>query len=552
MNGTRPSGRAPWFAGLALAAATPPAWFPGAEWLVLVGLAAWFLVAVDDRRPTWHSYVLGCVHMAVFSWSVRHVLVFAWVMIVLLGGLYYALVRVAVRSLPRPVAAPGFAIAVAASCWLRANMPEIWYPHGQPCQALWQWPALLHSVVVGGEALANGLLAWLAASLGALWCSWRIGMPGWSAACRGVAIALGAGVAATVAGRLVAAGRGEPATGPITVAAIEPGFHLHQELSPLPMAQRGARFQQLFDERLLRPTRELLAAPQPPDVVLWPESSVFDEVATADIRAGTARVRALLGRFAGQRAQLLLGMNVVGDGKGKPTPAAVQVELPGARIVGHQEKRCLVPGGEFQPFLHWLPDDVAATLAGWFAAALGSLPDAAPGAELPPLTAAGVKFGALLCYDNAFPGPAAAQVAAGARWLCVLSNESWYEGGGELAQLMAMTVLRALETGTPIVRCTQDGWTGFVDAAGHLAAALPVQPAPQPVPRILRASFVLGPGQLPPLAWLRQGTGPAAALALLAMLLHGAWRWARLRAARTAPRAAFLPGRPGGEHGSGS
>ena len=49
----------------------------------------------------------------------------------------------------------------------------------------------------------------------------------------------------------------------------------------------------------------------------------------------------------------------------------------------------------------------------------------------PPLeTAAGVKFGTLICYDNAFPGPSREQVASGARLLVVISNETWFAGGG--------------------------------------------------------------------------------------------------------------------------
>ena len=104
-------------------------------------------------------------------------------------------------------------------------------------------------------------------------------------------------------------------------------------------------------------------------------------------------------------------------------------------------------------------------------------------------------------------------------------------------QLQAMTVVRALENGTPIVRCTQDGWSGLVGADGRVLAALPVAPAPQPHARNLRVDVPLGPGRTPPLAWLRWGTGPAAALALGALLAHAFARWARLASARSTSRA---------------
>jgi apolipoprotein N-acyltransferase len=158
----------------------------------------------------------------------------------------------------------------------------------------------------------------------------------------------------------------------------------------------------------------------------------------------------------------------------------------------------------------------------------------------------------LMCYDNAFPGPSAAQVLAGARFLCVLSNESWFEGGGELTQLVAMTVVRALETATPLVRCTQDGYSVAVDAGGRVLAELPVLPSPQAAARILRVDLPLGAGRLPSMAWLRSAAGPVMAVLLLAMLTHGLLRWAKLRAARTASRPVGGTGDPGSAHGSGS
>lgn len=530
-----PSGWLPLLGGLLLAASTPPAWGPGAELLVVPALAVWYQVAVDARRPGWHSYALGCLHMACFSWSVHHVLVFAWVMIALLGGVYYLMVKWAVRSLAPRFAAAGFALAVAGACWLRANMPDIHYPHGQPCHALWQWPWLLRPVVIGGEPLVNALLAYAGAVLARLAASWRLGSPAWSSARGSVALALGGWFVAVSAAPFV---QGGAATSPpVRVAAVEPGFHPFEWLS-LPRDAQKPAFRRFLEERLLAPTRQVLAEAAPPTVVLWPESSLWDAFVRADVDAGRARAGSIAGRLPTSAATLVFGANVDDGPDGLPTPAALAVELPSAHVIARQEKRVLVPGGEFQPLLGWLPDAVSDALRRWFHEALGSLPEALPGRELPPVRRGdGVPFGILLCYDNAYPGPAAAQVAQGARWLAVLSNEAWYEGGAELTQLMAQTVVRALETGTPIVRCTQDGWSGHVAADGRVVASLPVAPAPQPSARILRAEVVPGAGVLPPLAWLRGGAGPTSAIGLALLLLHALLGWARLRAARTASRA---------------
>ncbi len=530
--------------GLALAVATPPAVIPGAEFLVVAGLAAWFVLARDERRSCWFSYLLGCVHMAWFSWSVHHVLLPAYLAIVVLGGGYFVLGTAALRAVARRWQVPAFAVVVAASFWLRANVPAIHYPHGQPCHCLWQWPVLLGSVTLGGEPLANALLGALAASLTGLWQGWRVGVPAWSHARRGFVGIATLGVAATVMGRVIAlpamATESQSVGGSrIAIALVEPGIHPFDYLRGLPGT---------FEQRLLQPTRALLAESPAPDLVLWPESSVLVPPLDVDDIAAQ-KVFLLAGMLP--RTQLLLGTNVArGE---RETPAAVLVQLPEGRVLAHQEKQELVPGGEFIPLLDLLPTRVVDAVRDIFEQALGSMPDQQPGRSLPPLaTTDGVRFGALLCYDNAFPGPAADQVAAGARFLCVLSNEAWYRGGAELAQLMAMTVCRALEVGTPIVRCTTDGWSGVVGADGRLHDQLPILPSPTPAARNLRVSVVPGPGRLPPLASLRTATGPLAALLLGLALLHRAARWARLRVARTAPRASGGPGDPVPPAASGS
>ncbi|MBL8753281.1 MAG: apolipoprotein N-acyltransferase [Planctomycetes bacterium] len=524
---TRPHLGLPLLSGGLLAMATPPALLPGAEFLVVAGLAAWFVVARDARRPRWHGYLLGAVHMAWFSWSIVHLMAVALALIVLLGGCYYVFANSAVRAVPERWRGVAFVLASAGSFWARSVMPEIYYPHGQPCHALYEWPALLRPVAVGGEALGNVLLAALAVALVTA-CERRR---------HGVALvrACAAVVAVLVAwtGLALLAKAGVPAVEAdaprVRVAAIEPGYHLIREGHSVPEAQRSEHLRSLFEARLLAPTRTLWGQAPIPDVVLWPESSVPTDVPRSGI--DDRQVRLLPGRLppGPDAARLVLGANVTGGDL--PTPAALLLDARGA-VLGWQEKRRLVPGGEFQPLFGCMPAAWADGLRDLFERALGTLPSAVPGRErLPLVDARGVPFGALLCYDNAFAEPAAAQVAAGARWLAVLSNEAWYEAGGELRQLVAMTVLRALETATPVVRCTQDGWSCWVDRDGVVRDGLPILPSPQPGPRILHVDLPVGAGRLPSLAWLRPFFGPAVGLGTAVLFLLGLVRWAKLRAA---------------------
>jgi apolipoprotein N-acyltransferase len=526
-------------AGGLLGAANLPPLLPGAEWLVLPALLLWFVVATGSQHPGRAGYLLGCVHMALFAASLRHFMVPAYLAVVVLGGVYYALANLALAGLSRTLRPWAFGLAVAGSFWWRANMPQLSFPHGQPSHALWQWPELLHAASLGGEALVNVLLATLAAAIAELGRSWRCAVPALRPALLAL-FAIGSLVAATTLwGRSVhrAALATIPATAaPLRIAAIEPGFHPHVVFTA--GGDWKQRYRTLFQERLLAPTRTALVDQPPPDLVLWPESSVPEDVPRSAL-AGDARLRFDL---PASSARLLVGANLRAEPDGV-TPIALLVALPTGAVLGLQEKRQLVAGGEYLPFVSWLPTGLGAWVRELVAEVMGAAPNAVPGVERAPLrTAADQPFGALMCFDNAFPGPAAAQVAAGAQFLCVLSNEAWYRGGGELEQLVAMSVLRALETATPLVRCTQDGWSAVVDRSGRLAEHLPIAAAPQPGPRILRASVWPGPGALPSMAWLRAAVGPGCGLGLGLLLLHAFVRWARLRVARTASR-------PDGGHG---
>ena len=538
------------FGGLALAMATPPSPMVGAEFAVFPGLMAWFALATGPQaRLAWPSYLLGCLHMACFSWSVRHVMFGAYVAIVVIGGLYFVIGTWIVRAAPRALAVPAFGIAVATAYWLRAEMPEICYPHGQPCHSLWQWPELLGALVIGGEPLANALMAALAAAGVELARSWRVGVPRWSSGRAQFLACAIACVGVCIAGNAVRSAAAPTVPGMVRLAVVEPGFHPMLDCPADSREQWERSYDAMVVERLVRPTRAQLRDGERVDLVLWPESCLRQPCKRAEIEGGRAVLP--LRMQADGATRLLLGMNVDGDDGG--TPAAVLVDVSTGQVLGHQEKRHLVPGGEFLPLLRLLPAAVGGWLRDRFTAALGSLPNAQAGAELPPLqTAAGVRFGALLCYDNAFPDAAAAQVAAGAQFLCVLSNEAWYRGGAELQQLVAMTVMRAVETATPVVRCTQDGWSIAIGADGRVQAELPVAVGPQRAARILSVDLPLGSGRLPTMAWLRCSAGVSMAGLAGALLLHGLIRWAKLRTARTAIRPNGVAGNPGSASGSGS
>ena len=485
-----------------LLAATPPAWFPGAEFLVVLGLAAWFSVCVGNARPVLASYWIGALHVGAFSWSLRHVAWFGWFAVAALGGLYYAAVALATQRAARAArptfAVLAFAFAVAGSCWLRAEMPGIAYPHGQFAHALWEWPALLGAVRLGGEPLQNAMLAAMGAVLAQWWSSWRTAVPSIGSAWRRVLV-----VWLVAMGVRVAFGpmpRSE--LGPtVSVAAIETGLHPFDAFEGVnDRDSYMRRWNEILEERLLAPTRRIAGrdAQAAPDLVLWPESSVPFSVQRYAGRLDFAELRGSIALAT--KTRLLLGADIERDNR-KHTPAAVMLDADG-RFVGHHEKQRLVPAGETLP-VGWLPQSWADAIREFAQTNVG-IPDLEPGRSLPPLRLAptpdapdGWPVAGLICYDNAFHQPVADAVANGAQILCILSNEAWYRGGGELEQLAAITVLRAVACDTPIVRCTTDGMTMAVDRDGSVLAALPDAHAPQPASRVLSVAVPLGSGRLP-------------------------------------------------------
>jgi apolipoprotein N-acyltransferase len=63
-------------------------------------------------------------------------------------------------------------------------------------------------------------------------------------------------------------------------------------------------------------------------------------------------------------------------------------------------------------------------------------------------------------------------VRAGADVLAVLTNDAWYGEGGAAYQHAAHSVLRAIETRRPVLRCGNGGWSGWIDEFGSIRDTL--------------------------------------------------------------------------------
>jgi apolipoprotein N-acyltransferase len=198
-----------------------------------------------------------------------------------------------------------------------------------------------------------------------------------------------------------------------------------------------------------------------PDVIFWPEASVpwaLKKDPSMDAWVGS------VARHTGK--PLLLGAVAV-DNPG----AATELWRNGAFVVDPKEgvlspsyaKQHLVPFGEYIPLR---------PVFGWLEKFVPIGGDFIPGESTQPLPVkvgtGTVPVGVLICYEDLFPSLALARARAGAEVLAVLTNDAWYGEGGAATQHAAHSVLRAVETRRPVIRCGNGGWSGWIDEFGNI------------------------------------------------------------------------------------
>jgi len=78
------------------------------------------------------------------------------------------------------------------------------------------------------------------------------------------------------------------------------------------------------------------------------------------------------------------------------------------------------------------------------------------------------KFGALICFEVLFPKLTRDLVSRGADFIVNLSNDAWFGRTSEHYQHFSMAVFRAVECRRPLIRSSNTGISGFIDATGKI------------------------------------------------------------------------------------
>jgi apolipoprotein N-acyltransferase len=134
---------------------------------------------------------------------------------------------------------------------------------------------------------------------------------------------------------------------------------------------------------------------------------------------------------------------------------------PEGKLVDRYRKRSLVIFGEYVPLARWLP------FMKWFTPVEGGFTpgDRAAAFELADLD---LKLSVLICFEDIFPQIGRESAASDIDLLVNLTNNGWFGESAAQWQHAVSGLFRAVENDVPLVRCSNNGLTCWVDRYGRL------------------------------------------------------------------------------------
>lgn len=486
--------------GAATAAAFPPVGLIPAVFAVAV--LAWAVrVAATDRAAALAGWLWGFgFHVAGLYWIANALLVdgarHGWLIPFAVAGLpaVLGLFTATAAWCARRLAPSGVAFWLAlvgclsAAEWLRGHVLT-GFPWNLPAYVWDPVPAMLQpAALIGAYGLT--LVTLLAAAVPALWLDPAAGRRGRILATAGCGLLL-CGLASWGWARLPDAAA--PVVDGVVVRVVQGNVEQRDKWDPTLKPRHVLRYLSLSAAATVPTVRaEGVAPAAAPTVVVWPETAV-----AYLLDAGIA-MPGLAGAVP-EGGTLLFG---AARAEGDRVYNSVLALAGDGTVRWAFDKAHLVPFGEYVPFRGILPIDPIVQGSRDFSPGSGPATLALPGA--PPVSP-------LVCYEAIFPGGV---VDAGERpgWLLNLTNDAWYGRSSGPYQHQAITRMRAVEEGLPIVRAANTGISFVADPFGRTLAELALG-----VTGSLDAPL---PAALPPTLYSRSGDLPV--LLMIALILAGA------------------------------
>jgi apolipoprotein N-acyltransferase len=410
--------------------------------LALVALVPllWAWRGATPGRAALYGFVFGCVFFAILMYWLWYFGIVAIVPLVAGCAAYTAVSGWLVGYLTRAGFGSPWLIGAA---WvlpetLRGRWPFGGLPWGDLGVALHDFPPARALASWGGVALVSFLLVVFNAYLVQLLVAARAH----AARALGIAAVGMAGVVAIVA--VAGVTRFDPdRTGKLRVAMLQ-GNDQNRELTDVEKANGLLTRKHLALADGLRGRY---------DLIVFPESSLdqFNPETNPALRSQLVAVG------AAHDADVLANAAVpASDGRDFNTNL---LYTPNGRLVGSYAKQHLVPFGEYVPFR---------SLIDWTGVVDRIPNDYSPGTRRTIFRVRGHRLATIICFESAF-GPLVRDfVRDGAEVVVVSTNNRSYRRSGNTAQHVALTQMRAAETGRPFLHASISGITASIDASGDV------------------------------------------------------------------------------------
>jgi apolipoprotein N-acyltransferase len=247
-----------------------------------------------------------------------------------------------------------------------------------------------------------------------------------------------------------------PSTKPFRVAVVQSNVPQNQKFDP--------EFTTRIFDQFRRLSEIALRSNPPPDLLVWPESSM-----PGPVLADEQSRKFVMDLAASSETDLLLGTIDVDNQN--VYNAAILIADGGDRIQVYRKVH-LVPFGEYVPGRHTVP--LLAQIVG------DQVPgDFKEGKEhtLFTLTNSDVHVAPLICFEDTigeltrqFVLPS--ETSPGANLLVDMTNDGWFQRSAGSHQHLANAIFRCVETRRPMIRAANTGVTCFINQFGRITQML--------------------------------------------------------------------------------
>ena len=409
-------------------------------------------VAVDGRRArtgAWLGYLYGLAFLLpLLQWTGIYVGAGPWLILCFAFAAFFALLGALLPALARLPAAPVW----VGAAWVLQEAIRDRFPFGG-----FPWGRLAFSQ-------ADSPMRWFAALGGAPLVTFLVALAGGGLAdaaravwpVRRRALLTGVGVAVLV-----------PLLGIVASRPLRPGPDSDGRTATIAVVQGGlpdlalefeSRAEQVLDNHIrgtLRLAAQVRAGTVPrPELVLWPEdASDVDPFQNPDAYRKIDRAVRAIG------VPVLVGAILQGPGPTHRRNVGIlwsPTSGPGARYT----KRHPVPFGEYIPWrslAEWVSSDAKTVSQDMVAGHGNGLLRGGP-----------MRIGDVICFEVAYDSLVQSSVAAGAQLVVVQTNNATFGHTAETYQQLAMSQLRAVETGRTVVQAATTGKSAVIGPDGRI------------------------------------------------------------------------------------